>query len=81
MVHFTSNQATLQMYVPVSMRGRMASLQQLYPGFVSIGVLVDGMLADILGMPLLTVLLAVITAVFTALLLTPRAGLGALRVR
>ncbi len=39
MVLFTSNQATLQMLVPEAMRGRMASLLQLYPGLVSVGIL------------------------------------------
>lgn len=80
MVHFTSNQASLQMCVPVAMRGRVASLQQLYPGFVSIGVLVAGVLAEFFGMRLITVLVAVITAAFTGVLLTTRAGLGAVRV-
>lgn len=80
MVHFTSNQASLQMSVPVAMRGRVASLQQLYPGFVSIGVLIAGVLAEFFGMRLITVLLAAITAAFTGVLLTARAGLGAVRV-
>lgn len=80
MVHFTSNQASLQMCVPTAMRGRIASLQQLYPGFVSIGVLVAGVLAEFLGIRLITVLLAAITAALTGMLLTARVGLGAVRV-
>mgnify|MGYP001596628824 FL=1 len=80
MVHFTSSQATLQMSVPEAMRGRMASLQQLCPGFISIGVLIAGVLTDFMGVQLLTGLVAAVTAVLTALLLTPRGGLNAVRV-
>ena len=58
MVLFTSNQATLQMCVPEAMRGRIASLLQLYPGFISLGVLFAGLLADVIGIQLLTGLLA-----------------------
>ena len=80
MVHFTSNQATLQMCVPEAMRGRMASLLQFYPGFISLGVFVAGVLADVTGIQLLTGLLAATAAAFTGLLLTPRGGLNAVRV-
>jgi MFS family permease len=80
MVHFTSNQATLQMCVPEAMRGRMASLLQFYPGFISLGVLVAGVLADVIGIQLLTGLLAATAAALTGLLLTPRGGLSAVRV-
>ena len=80
MVHFTSSQATLQMCVPEAMRGRIASLQQLCPGFISIGVLFAGVLAEFMGVQLLTGLVAAATALLTALLLTPRGGLSAVRV-
>lgn len=80
MVHFASNQASLQMSVPAAMRGRVASLQQLYPGFISLGVLIAGALADVFDLRLITALLAVVTAALTGLLLTARAGLGAVRV-
>ena len=81
MVHFTSSQATLQMSVPEAMRGRMASLQQLCPAFISVGVLVAGLLTDFMGVQLLTGLVAAVTAMLTALLLTPRGGLSAVRLR
>jgi len=80
MVHFTSNQATLQMCVPEAMRGRIASLLQFYPGFISLGVMVAGVFADVIGIQLLTGVLAATAAAFTGLLLTPRGGLGAVRV-
>ena len=80
MVHFTSNQASLQMSVPAAMRGRVASMQQLYPGFISLGVLIAGALADVFDIRLITALLAVVTAALTGLLLTARGGLGAVRV-
>ena len=66
MVLFTSNQATLQMVVPEAMRGRMASLLQLYPGFVSIGILFEGVLADWIGIQRVTVLIALTTAALGA---------------
>lgn len=80
MVLFTSNQATLQMVVPAGMRGRMASLLQLYPGFVSIGILVEGVLADWIGIQMVTVLIALVAAAITAILLTSRGGLAEVRV-
>ena len=80
MVHFTSSQATLQMCVPETMRGRMASLQQLCPGFISIGVLVAGVVADLIGVQLLTVFAGAASAALTALMLTRRVGLGRMRV-
>ena len=80
MVHFTSNQATLQMCVPEAMRGRIASLLQFYPGFISLGILVAGVFADMIGIQLLTGLLAATAAALTGLLLTPRGGLNAVRV-
>ena len=78
-VLFTSNQAMLQMCVPEAMRGRMASLQQLYPGLVSLGVFAEGVLSDFIGVQLVTGLAAVATTVFTGLLLTARGGLSAVR--
>jgi MFS family permease len=80
MVHFTSSQATLQMCVPETMRGRMASLQQLCPGFISIGVLVEGVVAEWIGIQMLTALVASLSAFCTVLLLTQRVGLARIRV-
>jgi hypothetical protein len=80
MVLFTSNQATLQMVVTESMRGRMASLQQLYPGFVSIGIMIEGVLADWIGIQWVTVLIALTTAALTLFLLSSRGGLSGVRV-
>ena len=77
---FTSNQATLQMCVPEAMRGRMASLQQLYPGFIGLGVFTEGVLVDFIGIRFVTVLIAIVAAALTGALLTARGGLGAVRV-
>jgi predicted MFS family arabinose efflux permease len=77
---FTSNQATLQMCVPEAMRGRMASLQQLYPGFIGLGVLTEGVLVDFIGIRFVTVLIAAAAATLTCVLLSARGGLGAVRV-
>lgn len=80
MVLFTSNQATLQMVVPEAMRGRIASLLQLYPGFASVGIMLEGVLADWIGIQWVTVLIALTTASITAFLLSARGGLAAVRV-
>lgn len=81
MVHFTSNQATLQMMVPEAMRGRITSLLQTYPGWVSIGILIEGVIADWIGIQALTVIIALTAAATAGFLLTKRGGLRELRVR
>ncbi len=81
MVLFTSNQATLQMVVPEAMRGRIASLLQLYPGFASVGILFEGLLADVIGIQWVTVLIALTTGTLTLFLLSSRGGLSDVRVR
>ena len=79
MVLFTSNQATLQMCVPEHMRGRITSLQQLYPGFVSVGIMIEGFIADLIGIQMVTVLIALATASVTTMLLVS-GGLAQVRV-
>ena len=79
MVLFTSNQATLQMCVPENMRGRITSLQQLYPGFVSVGIMIEGIVADWIGIQWVTVLIALTTAILTTVLLV-FGGLAKVRV-
>ena len=80
MVLFTSNQATLQMVVPETMRGRIASLLQLYPAFASVGIMLEGIVADWIGIQAVTVLIALACATLTLFLLSPRGGLAAVRV-
>ena len=80
MVLFTSNQATLQMVVPETMRGRIASLLQLYPAFASVGIMLEGVVADWIGIQAVTVLIALACAALTLFLLSPRGGLAAVRV-
>ena len=80
MVLFTSNQATLQMVVPEAMRGRIASLLQLYPAFASVGIMLEGVVADWIGIQAVTVLIALACATLTLFLLSPRGGLAAVRV-
>ena len=80
MVLFTSNQATLQMVVPEAMRGRIASLLQLYPAFASVGIMLEGIVADWIGIQAVTVLIALACATLTLFLLSPRGGLAAVRV-
>jgi len=65
MAHTASNMATLQMSAPEAMRGRIASLTMLYPGMISIGAFLAGLLSDLLGVRGASVALALtsITAV------------------
>jgi MFS family permease len=49
MAHTASNMAMLQMAAPEAMRGRVAALTMLYPGFISIGAFLAGPLSDLLG--------------------------------
>ena len=49
MAHWASNAAVLQMSAPEAMRGRMSSLLMLNPGLISVGALIAGPLADLLG--------------------------------
>jgi MFS family permease len=58
MVHHTVHVTTLQMCAPEHMRGRIASLLPIFPAFISIGALVAGVLADVLGPELVVILLA-----------------------
>ena len=80
MVLFTSNQAMLQLMAPVAMRGRIASLLQLYPGFIGVGIMFEGMLADHIGIQAVTVLIALFAAALTLFLLSPRGGLARVRL-
>jgi len=49
MAHMASNMAMLQMSAPPEMRGRISSLMMLNPALISVGALVAGPLADLLG--------------------------------
>jgi hypothetical protein len=49
MAHWASNAAVLQMSAPEAMRGRISSLLMLSPGLISVGALLAGPLADLLG--------------------------------
>ena len=49
MAHMASNMAMLQMSAPPAMRGRISSLMMLNPALISVGALLAGPLADLLG--------------------------------
>ena len=49
MAHMASNMGMLQMSAPEAMRGRISSLLMLNPALISIGALLAGPLADLLG--------------------------------
>ena len=66
MLHATSHVTTLQMCAPEHMRGRVASLLPVFPAFISVGAFIAGASADLLGAPLVVVLLAVAGAFVAA---------------
>lgn len=49
MAHMASNIAMLQMAAPEAMRGRISALMMLNPALISVGALIAGPLADLLG--------------------------------
>ncbi len=49
MAHMASNMTMLQMSAPEAMRGRISSLLMLNPALISVGALLAGPLADLLG--------------------------------
>ncbi len=65
MVHHTLHVTTLQMSAPEHLRGRVASLLPIFPAFISVGALVAGSAADLLGAPAVVVLFAIAAAGIT----------------
>ena len=68
MAHWASNAATLQMSAPEAMRGRIAGLLMLNPGLISLGALIAGPLADLLGVRNASLALAAAAALAVLLL-------------
>jgi MFS family permease len=62
MAHMASNIAMLQMAAPEAMRGRVSSLMMLNPALISVGALLAGPLADLLGVRGASVALAATAA-------------------
>jgi predicted MFS family arabinose efflux permease len=58
MVHHTVHVTTLQMCAPEHLRGRIASLLPIFPAFISIGALLAGVIADLLGPEMVVFLLS-----------------------
>jgi hypothetical protein len=58
MVHHTVHVTTLQMCAPEHMRGRIASLLPIFPAFISVGALLAGGLAELLGPEVVVIALA-----------------------
>jgi MFS family permease len=63
MVHHTVHVTTLQMCAPEHMRGRVASLLPVFPAFISVGALLAGVCADLLGPDIVVILFAVVALV------------------
>jgi MFS transporter, DHA1 family, staphyloferrin A biosynthesis exporter len=76
----TSQMTTLQMAAPEAMRGRVSSLLQLFPGFISLGAVVCGALAEALGPRPACALLAGICAIIVLALYSGSARLRGLRL-
>jgi predicted MFS family arabinose efflux permease len=80
-VVFTTSQMTmLQMSAPESMRGRVSSLIQLFPGFISLGAVLCGSLAEAMGARSASALLALICAIIVATMYVGSARLRGLRL-
>jgi MFS family permease len=60
MVHHTIHVTTLQMCAPEHMRGRVASLLPVFPAFISVGALLAGICADLMGPQVVVIVLALI---------------------
>jgi MFS transporter, ENTS family, enterobactin (siderophore) exporter len=58
MVHHTVHVTALQMCAPEHLRGRIASLLPVFPAFISVGSLLAGVLADLLGPEMVVIVLA-----------------------
>ena len=66
-VVFTTSQMTmLQMSAPEAMRGRVSSMIQLFPGFISLGAAFCGLLAQVAGARSASALLASLCAIIVA---------------
>jgi predicted MFS family arabinose efflux permease len=63
MVHHTVHVTTLQMCAPEHMRGRVASLLPVFPAFISVGALLAGVCADLLGPDIVVILFAVLALI------------------
>jgi MFS family permease len=80
-VVFTTSQMTmLQMSAPEQMRGRVSSLIQLFPAFISLGAAFSGALTELLGARSASALLAAICAIIVAALYVGSARLRGLRL-
>jgi MFS family permease len=80
-VIFTTSQMTmLQMAAPASMRGRVSSLIQLFPGFISLGATLSGAMAEYAGARSASALLAAICAIIVASLYAGSTRLRGLRL-
>ena len=80
MVFTTSQMTMLQMSAPEAMRGRVSSLIQLFPGFISLGAMFCGLVAEIAGARLASGVLAVICGIIVLSLYGCSARLRDLRL-
>jgi MFS family permease len=67
-VALSTNGAILQLAAPEAMRGRIASLNQIYPGFIALGAFIVGPLSDLAGPRAAAAIIALASAVICALL-------------
>jgi MFS family permease len=80
-VVFTTSQMTmLQMSAPQAMRGRVSSLIQLFPGFISLGATLGGLLTELAGPRWASGLLATLCALIVASLYAGSPRLRGLRL-
>jgi MFS family permease len=80
MVLAASNMAMLQMVAPEHMRGRIASMMQIYPALISLGAVLAGPLAELAGVRAATAGVAIAAAAVTLALFAASPQLRALRL-
>lgn len=66
MVLASSTVSTMQLCAPHEMRGRVSSLLQVFPAFISVGALTSGIGADLLGPQLLVMMMCALAACIAA---------------
>ncbi len=69
MIYAVTNMTMVQMAAPEEMRGRITSVLQLYPAFISLGAVLVGPLADLMGAPATSITMAAICAVIFLLIM------------
>ncbi len=80
MALFAMNQTHLQMAAPEAMRGRISSLLQIYPALISLGSIVVGSIAELIGARAGSAVIALTAAALSLAMLGFSPGLRTMRL-